>query len=124
MTTFAVAADVAVSLGRPITDSAEIAQVSAWLERVESRIRRRIPSLNTLALDAGYLSILKGIEVDVVVRRVNNPTEKQNERIDDYSYGLTATAAASDLWPTESEWVELRPRRSTGAFTVRPQFGS
>lgn len=120
MTTFAVAADVAVSLGRPISDSAEIVQVGAWLERVESRIRRRIPSLNTLALDAGYLSILQGIEVDVVIRRVNNPTGKKSERLDDYSYGLTDAAAASDLWPTDAEWFELLPVRTTGAFSIRP----
>lgn len=122
--TFATVQDVADSLGRPITDPLEVAQVQAWLNRVESRLFRRIPDLAARALVPAYLDAVVGVEVDVVVRRINNPEGKKNERIDDYSYGLNDTAASSDLWPTDLEWSELVPVIATGAFTIRPRFGS
>lgn len=121
--TYATVVDVGVALNRPISESGEVAQVQSWLDRVEARIKRRIPNLDTLALDPDYLEILKGVEVEVVVRRVNNPTGKKNERVDDYSYGLTDAAASSDLWPTDGEWAELMPALPRGAFTVRPRWG-
>lgn len=121
---YATVNDVSVTLGRPISESSEIAQVNAWLARVESRIRRRIPSIDTLAEDFAYRDVLIGVEVDVVVRRILNPEGKANERIDDYSYGLTDSAKASDLWPLDREWDELTPARPRGAFSIRPRFGS
>lgn len=122
--TFATVQDVADSIGRPITDLLEVAQVGSWLKRVESRIRRRIPNVDLLAEDPTYLDMLVGVEVDVVARRVLNPEGKKSEGIDDYRYSLTDTAASSDLWPTDAEWDEILPRAPRGAFTVRPRFGS
>lgn len=120
--TFATVQDVADTIGRPITEPLEVKQVERWLSRVESRIRRRIPNLNALAQDADYLETLKGVEVDVVARRVLNPEGKKNERIDDYSYGLTDTAASSDLWPTAAEWDELAPAPLSDAFSTRMAY--
>lgn len=117
--------DVQVRLGRPITDAAEIAQISAWLGDVEALIKVRIPDLAQRVLD-GLLDseVVKLVEAQVVVRKVKNPDGKQNERIDDYSYGLTADAARGDLFLTDDEWDLLTPSATpSGAFTIRP-FGA
>lgn len=117
---YAVVSDVADTLGRPIINPSEITQVTVWLRRVESRIRGRIPTLAILAGNVTYLQTLVDIEADVVTRRVKNPDGKQNEKIDDYSYGLNDVAATSDLWLTEQEWAQLIPLMTTlpGAYTV------
>lgn len=103
-------ADVGDTLGRPITDTAEVMQVAVWLRRVEARIRTRVPDLVALAAaDPDYRQTVVDIEADIVARRVKNPDGKQNERIDDYSYGLAPEATAVDLWPTDDEWALLVP---------------
>lgn len=120
--TFATVQDVADTIGRPITDPLEVKQVEKWLARVETRIRRRIPNLNTLSEDATYLETLVGVEVDVVARRVLNPEGKKSEGIDDYRYSLTDAAASSDLWPTDAEWDELTPEPLSRAFSITPAY--
>ena len=62
------------------------------------------------------------VTTNAVVRKALNPTGKQNERIDDYSYGLTEDAARGDLFLTEAEWGLLMPVSASGAFSVRPGF--
>lgn len=116
--------DVAESLGRPITETAERVQVQAWLTRVENRIRARIKTFDTLLLDPVYEETARGVEVDVVIRRILNPTGLKSERVDDYATSLTDKAAASDLWPSDDEWAELSPHVERGAFTIRPQYSS
>jgi len=120
----ATVSDVADSLGRPITLGAETTQILAWLNRVENRIRARVPNFDVLVLDPVYAETARGVEVDVVIRRIQNPTGIKSERIDDYATAFTDTAAASDLWPTGAEWAELSPRVERGAFTIRPEFSS
>ena len=116
----AIVSDVTDTLGRPVANAAESTQITVWLRRVESRILGRIPTLEALVVNPAYLQTLIDIEADVVCRRVKNPDGKQNEKIDDYSYGLTAVAASSDLWLTEQEWEQLIPLATTlpGAYTV------
>lgn len=111
--------DVATDLGRPLTDS-EQTQVSAWINRVEARILQRIPDLPSRALDLGYLARLKGVVVDVVVRKVRNPEGLRSERIDDYYYDRGAQSA--DLSLTDVEWGELLPEAASGAFSTRPSY--
>lgn len=120
---YANVTDVQVRLGRPITSSAEIAQVTAWLTDVEALIKVRIPDLDQRVV-TGQIdeSIVSLVEAQVVVRKVKNPDGKQNERIDDYSYGLNTDAARGDLFLTDEEWALLLPVSATGAFTIRP-FG-
>lgn len=121
--TFATFEDVAETLGRPISDQAEIDQVSAWLRRVESRIRSRVPGLDVLvAADPEYHRAVADVEADVVARRVLNPEGKQNERIDDYSYGRSEEFASASLWPTAEEWLLLVPGTGRAAFSTRPSF--
>jgi|SRR5699024_3300549 len=118
---YANVTDVQVRLGRPITSSAEIAQVTAWLTDVEALIKVRIPDLDQRVV-TGQVdeSIVALVEAQVVVRKVKNPDGKQNERIDDYSYGLNADSARGDLFLTAEEWALLLPVSATGAFTIRP----
>lgn len=116
--------DVQVRLGRPITDTAEIAQVNAWLADLEALIKVRVPDLGVRILD-GLLDedVVKLVEAQAVVRKVKNPDGKKNERVDDYSYGLNDDAARGDLFLTDDEWALLLPSvNPQGAFTIRP-FG-
>ena len=120
----ATVTDVQVRLGRPITDSAEIAQVNAWLSDIEALIKVRIPDLAVRILD-GVLDeeVVKLVEAQAVVRKAKNPDGKKNERVDDYSYGLNDDAARGDLFLTDDEWSLLLPASNpNGAFTIRP-FG-
>lgn len=120
--TYAVLADVATRLGRPITDANEVAQVNAWLGDVEALILARIPGLAAgVAGGVPSEAVVKMVEANAVVRKVKNPDGKQNERIDDYSYGLNADAARGDLFLTDAEWALLEPGSGEGAFTIRPQ---
>jgi hypothetical protein len=119
--TYANVDDVAVRLGRPITDSNEVAQVNAWLEDTEALIRARIPDLDELvasgALDEDLVVL---VECNAVVRKIKNPDGKLNEKIDDYSYALTDEAARGDLFLTDAEWALLEPGGGHGAWTIRP----
>lgn len=115
---FATLNDVADDLGRPLSDGAEATQIQRWLNRVEARIRQRIANFDErVTTESGFVDLLSGVEVDVVVRRIHNPTGKKSERLDDYSYSLQDSSAKADLWPTEDEWAELLP-------SARPQVRS
>src|SRR5690625_133582 len=120
---FANLSDVADRLGRPISDPDEVKQVNAWIGDVEVIIRSRIPDIDD-QIDGGALSsdVVTMVTTNAVVRKALNPTGKQNERIDDYSYGLTEDAARGDLFLTEAEWGLLMPVSASGAFSVRPGF--
>lgn len=120
----ATVTDVADSLGRPIAAGAETTQVQTWLDRVENRIRARVPGFDTLILDAVYAAAVRGVEVDVVIRRIHNPTGIKSERIDDYATSYSDASATANLWPTDDEWSELTPTVERGAFTIRPQYST
>lgn len=119
--TYATTDDVATRLGRPITDPAEVAQVTAWLGDVEVLIRARVPDLDALVV-AGTPpeSTVVMVESNAVVRMVRNPDGKTQERIDDYSWGLPNDTRAGTLYLTDDEWSLLEPGASDGAFTIRP----
>lgn len=122
---FANLQDVQTRLGRLISDAPEIDQVNAWISDVEATIQSRIEDLPLrVALDPVYAALVNKIIAQIVCRKIKNPDGKQNERIDDYSYGLGSEAARADLKPTEDEWEELAPGNSAGseAFTIRPPF--
>lgn len=124
---FANLQDVQTRLGRAVSDASEVDQVNAWIADVEATIQTRISDLpDRVADDANYAALVKKIIAQIVCRKIKNPDGKQNERIDDYSYGLGSEAARADLKPTEDEWEELAPGSSSGseAFTIRPTFTS
>ena len=116
-------ADVASRLGRPITDTAETDQVLAWIGDIEAVVRGRIPDLDQRIADgAPSAEVAVMVLANAVVRKIKNPDGKQNERIDDYSYGLTEDAARGELFLTDAEWLLLLPAGGSGAFSVRPSF--
>lgn len=121
--TFASIDDVSTRLGRPITDPLEVAQVTAWLEDVESIILRRIPDLDA-RVTAGNppAATVVRVEANAVIRKIRNPDGKVSETIDDYTYRLGGDARRSDLFLTDDEWSEILPVVISGAFSTRPGF--
>lgn len=118
---YATITDVSTRLGRTISESAEIAQVNAWIADVEALILHRIPDLAQQIVDGNVLaSAVKTVVCQSVIRKIKNPDGKQNERIDDYSYGLSQDAARVDLFITDDEWSMITPRGTSGAaFSIR-----
>ena len=110
--------DVATDLGRPI-DAPESEQVQQWIDRVEGRIARRVPGFSALVSDMAYQSVVIGVVVAVVARKVRNPEGMSYERIDDYGYGL-AGGGPVDLTLTDAEWSEVLPDGSGSAFSIIP----
>ena len=103
---------MATTLGRPITDQDEQAQILNWISKTERIIAARLGDL--AALDR---QILADVLSEVVARRARNPDGKRNERIDDYSYTLDAAASAVELTLTDAEWARLSQDGSTsGAY--------
>nr|DAV79559.1 MAG TPA: hypothetical protein [Caudoviricetes sp.] len=123
MADHATVLEVAVTLGRPITDPEEQKQITNWIEKVERIIAARLGDLHRLDP-----AILSDVITEVVARRVRNPDGKRNERIDDYSYTLEAAAASAELALTEAEWARLSEDGGTaGAWlpiaTPNPWYG-
>ena len=107
--------DVAVALGRPITDPAEQGQVTYWLNAVELQIKSRLGDVALLDQD-----VLKYVEVEAVATKMQNPNGYQSETIDDYTYRFgteTRRVTILDEW-----WALLRPANSSSAFSTRPGF--
>lgn len=107
--------DVAVALGRPITDPTEQAQVTYWLNAAELVIGARLGDVALLDQD-----VLRYVEVEAVVARLQNPAGYQSETIDDYTYRFgteTRRVTILDEW-----WRLLSPDNGDGAFTIRPHY--
>lgn len=100
----------------------EATRVQQWINRVEGRIRRRLPDLDQRMQDPGFAATVRGVVIDVVTRRVDNPQQLRSERVDDYYYDRAGGAAVADLWPTPEEWAELDPTLGVQAFSIRPHF--
>ena len=120
---YATVIDVATTLGRPITDPDEQAQIVNWIAKTERIVSARLGDLDNL--DRQILAarcfmtrqILADVISEVVARRARNPDGKRNERIDDYSYTLDAAASAVELTLTADEWARLSQDGSTsGAY--------
>lgn len=126
---YATVEDVLVDLGRDTRSEQERAQIGSWIEQAEALIASRIPNLGAL-VTTGRLSadVVRMVVVWVVARKVKNPDGKQNERVDDYSYGLDENAKRGAIFLTDEEWDLLIPRAASNSFTVRfratPGFAS
>jgi hypothetical protein len=107
--------EVATSLGRPITEQAEIDQVQMWLDDAELQIRLRLG--DPLLLDPKTVAF---VEREAVVLKVRNPGGKKDERVDDYSYGLSEAQARGQVLILDEWWAMLTPGVSTAAFTIAP----
>lgn len=104
--------DVAISLGRPITEPNELAQVDQWLSDAELQIRLRFPDLSKLDQE-----VLAFVEREAVVSRLRNPDGYQYESIDDYRYGLPAESRRVTI--TADWWAMLAPTTRGSFYTVR-----
>lgn len=111
--------DVQTTLGRRIETAEEINQVNAWIADTELCISVRLGNLSDLNRDA-----LRFVIKESVARRVRNPEGKTTERIDDYSYTLSAESAKASLYILEEEWALLAPSSGLGGFppVLQPQW--
>jgi hypothetical protein len=107
--------DVAINLGRPISDPLEQAQVTQWIAACETVIRARLGDLAALDQDVLDLVVLESVTL-----RVQNPKSFQSESIDDYSYRLPSSIATAAHWITDDMWRLLDPDAGGGAFSARP----
>lgn len=105
--------DVAVSLGRAISDPLEQAQVTQWIADAELLIGARLGDLDDLDQD-----VLAYVVREAVVARVRNPEGYQSETIDDYTYRFGS--ASTRVTILDEWWDLLTPDASNAAFTIRP----
>ncbi len=121
--TYANLSDVQTRLGRTVSDASEVAQINAWLSDAETVITGRISNLVAL-VTAGTIPLATVVMVEcrAVIRKINNPDGKQNERLDDYSFGLNPDQAKGEIFLTDEEWEMVTPDTgSAEAFTIRPR---
>jgi hypothetical protein len=106
--------DVAVSLGRSISDATEQAQITWWISSAELQIKTRLGSLDALDQE-----VLHYVVVEAVAAKAQNPEGATSETIDDYTYRLpaeTRRVTILDEW-----WAMLRPGVTRArAFSVQP----
>lgn len=112
---------VAVTLGvaRESLTAVETAQIQDWIGKTERIIKKRLGDLAALDPDA-----VQDVISEVVARRFKNPDGKQNERIDDYGYGLDKETAKNRLYLTDEEWDQLTPDRAERDVGVTLVAGS
>lgn len=130
--TYAKVDDVAVRLGRPITDADEIAQVTAWLEDVEAAIIRGFRRAGMVLADQVTLgdpteADLVSVESKRVAAKVKNPDAKETSvtrSIDDAQVTTRRekVSVEDELDLTDSDWQILLPVMAGGAFSSRPGF--
>nr|WP_241179679.1 Gp19/Gp15/Gp42 family protein [Pseudoclavibacter alba] len=86
----------------------EAAHVDALLERVERRIRLRIPDLDIrIDADPEFGQLLSDIEAEAVARVFRNPDGYTQESDGDYSYNINRLVASGLLAVTDDEWEQL-----------------
>lgn len=107
--------DVAVSLGRPITDTLEQEQVNQWIADALVIIGARLGDVSELDQ-----AVLDYVVREAVVLKVMNPEGKQSEQIDDYKYTRFSANARGQVWILDEWWEMLSPTSSTSAFTIVP----
>lgn len=113
--------DVAVALGRPISDPAEQAQVTYWLDGIEMVIVSRLGPVSELDQD-----ILRFVETEAVAARVRRYSEGGASSItvavDDGTVTRRYEGAISSGDITAEWWDMLNPVAGSGVFSARPQF--
>lgn len=112
--------DVAVSLGRAISDPLEQAQVTWWLNGVELYIASRLGPVADLDQTA-----VKYVEVEAVVAKVqrHGTTESSiSVAVDDGTVTRRYENAVSASDITDEWWNLLDPDSNTGSASIRPYF--
>lgn len=106
--------DVAVAIGRPISDGVERAQVDYWLTSAELIIQSRLGDLALLDQD-----VLRFVETEAVAAKMQNPDGFASETIDDYTYRLPTETRRVTILPEWWDMLSPRPRRAR-AYSVMP----
>jgi len=123
---YAAVTDVEVRYGRTLS-APESAQVTAWIEDLESEIHERISNLLDLIV-AGRPTdaTLRRVICAAVIRKLQNPEGLRTTTvaIDDYSTTKTVDSSnsAGFLSLTDDEWSLLLPGSSGDAFTITPYW--
>ncbi|MDF1705019.1 MAG: hypothetical protein P1U38_09620 [Aeromicrobium sp.] len=118
---YATVTDVATRLGRPFKGQTESDQWTAWLEDIEAIINGRFNLESAIAAGKPTEAVVKMVEANAVIRKINNPTGKRSERIDDYYYDYGERGSSEGLYLNDDEWALIAPNGSPdGAFTIRP----
>lgn len=113
-------ADVAVALGRPISDPDQQAQVEWWLDGVELFITARLGDVTALPE-----TVVKYVEVEAVVAKIQRAGRSESSitvAVDDGSVTRRYENAvtASDI--TDEWWTLLDPDANTASASIRPGF--
>lgn len=107
--------DVAVALGRPISEVSEQEQVTYWLNAAELVIAARLGDVALLDQAS-----LKYVETEAAAAKAGNPEGYQSETIDDYTYRYSTEARRVTI--LDEWWRLLDPDTGSGAFSARPYF--
>lgn len=119
---YATAADV-VALWAKEPEPEVMVLIERRLEQVERMIRRRIPTLDTLAAaSAIFLADLIDIEADVVLRLVRNPEGYISETDGTYTYQLQKDLSGGRLVVLNDEWTALGVYRLSRMSIIAPAF--
>lgn len=118
--------DVAVRLGRDLTD-AEKLQAQSWLTDVETLIRSRVSDYATRVGDLDFVALVRLVEVKAVRRVFLNlkGARQHSETIDDFTQSDTfdTTISGSDLFVTDDEWQLLGVGSArAGSFSMATGF--
>lgn len=123
--------DVATELGSDIEEtSAEGKQIQKWLDRVERKIRQRIPLLDKWCEDDDYKAGVIDIESAAVARKALNPEGIRSlmAQVDDGNIQKTidTSRSAGEVTILDDEWDELMKTISSdlSSTTISPDpFG-
>lgn len=112
--------DVAVALGRAISDPDEQAQVEWWLDGVEMLIRIRLGDV--ALLDQDVLLFVEAESVAAKVRRHGTSESSITVSVDDGSVTRRYESAVGSDDITDAWWNLLDPDSNTGTASIRPYF--
>lgn len=123
--TYATVLDVVARFGRTLTEG-ETLQVTEWLEDLSSDVRRRIPTVEILVLEADYARLVKRVIAETIASKLRNPEglRQRTVSIDDFSETKTidSSNSAGRLSISDDDWVLLLPATSGDAFTITPWY--
>lgn len=130
MLTYATVQDVAARIGRPIVAEAEIAQVTAWLEDVETEIAARfrragLDLASQVATGDPDVAMIVRVEASAVARRVQNPQPGRTSTTRSIDDGSTTDRWESGIDPwaiTDAEWDLLLSAGAPQAFSTRLRY--
>ncbi|MGW1813285.1 hypothetical protein ACWCQM_06900 [Streptomyces sp. NPDC002125] len=115
MAALATLEDLADRLGRDLT-AVEERQAPVFLDDATAVILDRFPRYATTPT-----AISKKVCCAMVLRKLDNPSGKRQESIDDYSYTIDSSRSTGEIYLTQAEVEELRPAPGGGAaFSIVP----